>query len=185
MSDRGESKTARIALNVQFCLHSLREQGCNALEVLAVVDGMFMTVATALLDVAAPGAARETARRELLAILERMTANLSQEAHDGGAGDTGGSARRSPPEAAARKCPRRSTRSAVSECGRIGGWWHRRLRAADRRLLIPDVTRNARTQGTSALQAFYLFAAQPGQEHWSCPCSRDAREDMEIKLGDR
>lgn len=51
----------------------MRQAGSiTALEMIGVGDGIFMTVALTLLEVAAPGEPREAARKQLVELLDRM-----------------------------------------------------------------------------------------------------------------
>lgn len=48
----------------------------GALEMIGVGDGIFVTVATTLLEVAAPGEPREAVRKQLVEILDRMRRDI-------------------------------------------------------------------------------------------------------------
>jgi hypothetical protein len=60
-------------------------------------------------------------------------------------------------------------------------WWHRRQRQADRAFIVPLLVGAARAE-TDAGAAFRIFIAQPGQEHWWCPCGEGERREVEEML---
>lgn len=52
-------------------------------------------------------------------------------------------------------------------------WWHQRLRDADRKFMLPLLMKQAFAQRKAGAfsEAWELFKAQPGQEHWHCACA--------------
>ena len=51
-------------------------------------------------------------------------------------------------------------------------WWHRRLRAADVRLLMPAILVEARGDQVKAALAWEMHLMMPGAEHWHCACAK-------------
>jgi len=73
---------AKVARLVNGLIRQMRESGgVSALEMIGVGDGIFVTVATTLLEVAAPGEAREGVRKELATILNRMRRDVETGPH--------------------------------------------------------------------------------------------------------
>ena len=54
-------------------------------------------------------------------------------------------------------------------------WWHRRLRKLDRQVILSALlTHESRSpfRFSTASRLWDGYRAQPGQEHWSCPCAK-------------
>lgn len=55
-------------------------------------------------------------------------------------------------------------------------WYHRRLRRADRFFIWPhfepyELEYDPETGGPFSQRLWLEFVAEPGQEHWRCPCA--------------
>ena len=54
-------------------------------------------------------------------------------------------------------------------------WWHRRLRRIDKQVMLSAIALAAadRGEGIDAIaDAWELFKADRGQEHWRCACAK-------------
>jgi hypothetical protein len=69
-------------------------------------------------------------------------------------------------------------------CPWYARWWHRRLRATDRAVMLPALwddtaiacpDRSPEEQQKIVAIAWRSFTFQPGQDHWHCPCAGDER----------
>lgn len=72
---------AKVARLVNGLIRQMREAAVPPLEMIGVGDGIFITVATTLLEVAAPGEPREGVRKELATILNRMRRDVETGPH--------------------------------------------------------------------------------------------------------
>lgn len=62
-------------------------------------------------------------------------------------------------------------------------WWHRRLREADKRMMIPILLGQvAEGDHQNRVKIFYSFIHDRGQEHWLCGCSGGERADLSETL---
>lgn len=58
-------------------------------------------------------------------------------------------------------------------------WYHRRLREADRRFMIPLLLGQVAEDDTDRrIKLFALFSTDRGQEHWQCPCGIPDRDAL-------